>query len=62
MPTIHTHHNKKTANPVGYLPYRIFSCLPIVGVHREPGNVCIQKRGGNKRFTNATLTSRTLVR
>ena len=27
--------------------------LPIVRVHREPGNVCIQKRGGIKNFTGS---------
>lgn len=29
------------AIPVEQMLSRIFSSLPIVGVHREPGNVCI---------------------
>ena len=34
--------------------------LPIVRVHREPGNVCIQKRGGI-RVTNTAYRVITLV-
>ncbi len=42
MPTIHTApDHMQIAIPVEQMLSRIFSSLPIVGVHREPGNVCI---------------------